>query len=65
MKSEAEAYSDGRAAFRAGKGRGDCPWPIPQNRDGSDENGSQMGAFWLDGFEQERDGVAPADANVE
>lgn len=55
--SETDAYNAGRAAFKAGKRPQDCPFPLPSKRNGADSLGYLHGAFWLDGFQHERDGV--------
>lgn len=57
-----DAYKAGRAAFRNGTPREACPFPGPFNppRSVADIGVDPAcdGAFWLDGYEQERDGTA-------
>lgn len=57
-----KAYEDGRAAFRNGTPRGACPFPgpfdPPRTQADIGVDPACNGAFWLDGWEQERDGIA-------
>ena len=60
---EAEAYAAGRKAFADGLKREDCPYPAPIRPARSPEDEAVgpgcLGAFWLDGYEQARDGIGP------
>jgi hypothetical protein len=60
------AFQLGRAAFRRGDDRLSCPIPAPYSppRTPADAEpevaaGLTTGAYWLDGFEQERDDAIP------
>ena len=61
MMDEMLAFEAGRTAFRVGSVRRSCPFPAPYNPPRNDADigleSACLGAFWLDGFEQEREGV--------
>lgn len=63
---EQKAYTAGRRAYRRGDARESCPFPAPFNPPRTPEDaepdvaaGMTIGAFWLDGWEQERDREVP------
>jgi hypothetical protein len=59
--SETDAYELGRNAFINNASRTSCPFPAPfmppRSREDVGLDPACNGAFWLDGFEQARDGV--------
>jgi hypothetical protein len=59
---EQQAFDAGRCAFRDGLPRDACPFPGPFQPPRTAEDaepdvraGLTIGAFWLDGYEQQRD----------
>jgi len=51
LYSETEAYEMGKKAALAGKCRLSGPFPTPYTEDKRPQDGTQLGAFWADGFD--------------